>query len=103
MRLLFPVLALPLLVPAATSAQTPAPTVAIAAEHGSPDRRDRQQLPQDDQLSCAEAASAWRGDPVTPRKLTDLPPAESYKAVYRTVNGCEEPMTVAEYQRGVIR
>ena len=51
----------------------------------------------------AQRGSAWRGDPVTPRKLTELPPAESYKAVYRTVNGCEEPMTVAEYQRGIIR
>ena len=51
----------------------------------------------------AQGGMAWRDEPVTPRKLTDLPPAESYKSVYRTVNGCEEPMTVAEYQRGVLR
>ena len=82
------------------TAQTPAPAV---------------QSPQNSALATAggncrkatsyraEVGSAWRGGPVTPRKLTELPPAESYKAVYRTVNGCEEPMTVAEYQRGIIR
>jgi hypothetical protein len=51
----------------------------------------------------ADGTLAWRDKPVTPKRLTELPPAESYKAVYRTVNGCEEPMTVAEYQRGIIR
>jgi hypothetical protein len=102
MRLLLPVLALPLLVPAATSAETPA--AAVRTPLTTPDP-----LAVPD-TSCrktashhAELGSGWRGDPVTPRKLGELPPAESYKAVYRTVNGCEEPMTVAEYQRGVIR
>ena len=100
MRLLFLVLALPLFIPAATTAQTPAPAI---------------QTPQNSALGAtgsncrkttsyrAEVGSAWRGGPVNPRRLTELPPAESYKAVYRTVNGCEEPMTVAEYQRGIIR
>ena len=102
MRLLFPVLALPLLVPVATSAQTPAP----AAE--SPQINARGFVGTDPKCRKttsyrADLGSAWRGDPVTPRKLTELPPAESYKAVYRTVNGCEEPMTVAGYQRGVVR
>ena len=102
MRLLFPVLALPLLVPAATSAQTPAPAVE------SPQINTRGFVGTNDKCRKttsyrADLGSAWRGDPMTPRKLTELPPAESYKAVYRTVNGCEEPMTVAEYQRGIIR
>lgn len=102
MRLLFPVLALPLLVPAATSAQTPARTLESPQSTARPIAATGS--------NCRKATSyraqgglAWRDEPVTPRKLTDLPPAESYKAVYRTVNGCEEPMTVAEYQRGVLR
>ena len=51
----------------------------------------------------ADSVSAWRDKPLTPRKLTELPPATSYMAVYRTVDGCEEPMTVAEYRRGAAR
>ena len=35
-----------------------------------------------------------------PQKLTELPPAVAYMAVYRTVNGCEVPMTVVEYRTG---
>ena len=102
MRLLFPVLALPLLVPAASSAQMPAPAVE------SP--QDSARAIASTGNNCRKTASyradgtlAWRDDPVTPKRLTELPPAESYKAVYRTVNGCEEPMTVAEYQRGIVR
>jgi hypothetical protein len=102
MRLLFPVLALPLLVPAATSAQPLAPavespqnTARAIASTGSICRKTTSYR--------ADGTLAWRDDPVTPKRLTELPPAESYKAVYRTVNGCEEPMTVAEYQRGIIR
>ena len=102
MRLLFPVLILPLLVPAASTAQTTAPLVqspensaAAAAAASSTCRKVTSYH--------ADVGSAWRGDPVRPRKLTELPPATSYKAVYRLVNGCEEPLTVAEYQRSVVR
>ena len=102
MRLLFPILALPLLVPAATSAQTPAPTVESPENAARPIAATGSNCRKTTSYR-AELGSAWRGDPVAPRKLTDLPAAESYKAVYRTVDGCEEPMTVAEYQRGVIR
>ena len=42
----------------------------------------------------------WRGDGIAPSKLTELPPAQGYMAVYRTVNGCELPMTVVEYRAG---
>jgi len=48
----------------------------------------------------ARQGSMFRGDPVTPKKLTELPPAIGYMAVYRTVNGCEVPMTMIEYRSG---
>ena len=102
MRLLFPVLALPLLVPAATSAQTPAPTVESPQSMARPIAATGSNC-RKTTSHRAELGSAYRGDQVVPKQLTELPPAESYKAVYRTVNGCEEPMTVAEYQRGIIR
>lgn len=42
----------------------------------------------------------WRGDRLTPRKLTELPQAVGYMAVYREIDGCEVPMTVVEYRTG---
>ena len=36
------------------------------------------------------------GRPLTGRKLADLPPADTYKAAYRTINGCEVPI-IARY------
>jgi hypothetical protein len=42
---------------------------------------------------------AWqKSKPLTPKKLTELPPGKGYMAVYRTVNGCEYPMTMVEYR-----
>ena len=40
----------------------------------------------------------YRGQPLTPRKLTELPPARGYMAVYRRIDGCEYPMTMVEYR-----
>jgi hypothetical protein len=38
---------------------------------------------------------AWqRGKPVRPQKLTELPDANAYAAVYRRVAGCEVPLVV---------
>ena len=48
----------------------------------------------------ARDGSAYRGDRVAPKKLNELPPAIGYMAVYRTVNGCEAPMTMVEYRSG---
>ena len=48
----------------------------------------------------AGQGSAFRGDRVAPKNLGELPPATGYMAVYRTVNGCEVPMTVVEYRTG---
>ena len=48
----------------------------------------------------AGSGSMYRGAPLAPKKLTELPPAVGYMAVYRTVNGCEVPMTIVEYRTG---
>lgn len=46
----------------------------------------------------AGGSRLYRGQPLTPRKLTELPPATTYMAVYRHIDGCEAPMTMAEYR-----
>jgi hypothetical protein len=33
-----------------------------------------------------------------PKKLTELPPATTYMAVYRHIGACEAPLTMAEYR-----
>jgi hypothetical protein len=48
----------------------------------------------------AGKGSVYRGEPVAPQRLTELPPAIGFMAVYRTVNGCEVPMTIVEYRTG---
>jgi len=53
--------------------------------------------------TCPQTTSvyAWqRGKSVKPRKLNELPPGRGYMAVYRTVGGCEMPMTMTEYRQG---
>jgi hypothetical protein len=50
--------------------------------------------------SCPTTTSyyAYRdGKPLKPRKLTELPPATAYMAVYRHIGRCEAPMTMVEY------
>ena len=99
MRLLLPVLALPLLVPAASFAQPGPPLVQSPRDFARARSATECRKPSSYQ---ANGGSAWRGGPITPKKLTELPDATSYKAVYRIVNGCEEPLTVAEYQRTIL-
>ena len=48
----------------------------------------------------AGSGSSYRGDRIIPKKLAELPPAVGYMAVYRTRDGCEDPMTVVEYRTG---
>ena len=46
---------------------------------------------------CPRTASIYATDPgkaLQPRKLGELPDANAYKAVYRTVGGCEAPVLV---------
>ena len=38
------------------------------------------------------------GEPRKPRKLTDLPPATAYMAVFRHVGACEAPLTMVDYR-----
>ncbi|MEO8454007.1 MAG: hypothetical protein ABI454_02510 [Sphingomicrobium sp.] len=35
-----------------------------------------------------------QGEPLKPRKLTELPPANAYSAVYRHIGRCEAPIVV---------
>lgn len=46
----------------------------------------------------ADQSGLYRGVPLTPRKLTELPPAIGYMAVYRHVGGCEAPLTMVDYR-----
>lgn len=46
----------------------------------------------------AGAGSLYRGEPLKPRKLTDLPPGTTYMAVDRHIDGCEAPLTMTEYR-----
>ena len=48
----------------------------------------------------AGKSGIYRGPPLTPHKLTELPPAKGYMAVVREINGCDAPMTMVEYRQG---
>jgi hypothetical protein len=37
-------------------------------------------------------------EPLRPQKLTKLPPATGYMAVYRHIGGCNAPLTMVEYR-----
>jgi hypothetical protein len=55
----------------------------------------------DSSKSCPRTTSHYAIDPakpLKPQKLTRLPPGKGYMAVYRTVDGCEFPMTMVEYR-----
>ncbi len=93
MRVAAILLVLALSTPAATAGPAPAPAVE------KPDLTAAINCPRTTR-HFAGKGSMFRGDPVVPRKLAELPPAVGYKAVYRTVNGCEVPMTIVEYQTG---
>ena len=83
------------------------------AAPAGPARTDAVQVPQaakpfaeQNPASCpqttsyyAGTGSAYQGDRMAPKRLTELPPAVGYMAVYRTVDGCEVPLTVVEYRR----
>ena len=45
---------------------------------------------------CSAVAELWLGETQKPRKLTELPPAKAYHAVFRSpdLNGCSEPLYV---------
>jgi hypothetical protein len=48
----------------------------------------------------ARKGGIWRYDPVKPKKLTELPPAETYAAVYRLdERGCMVPVKYRDVRR----
>lgn len=51
----------------------------------------------------ADTRDVYRGRPLTPRKLTELPPGTAYMAVYRHIGRCEVPLTMADYRKLVRR
>jgi len=46
----------------------------------------------------AQDPGLYRGQRLMPRKLTELPPAVTYMAVFRHIGGCEAPLTMIEYR-----
>jgi hypothetical protein len=46
----------------------------------------------------AEKLNNYRGQPLKPRKLTELPPGTAYMAVERHIGHCEAPLTMADYR-----
>ena len=98
MRLLFPVIALPLLIPAASPAQPPtdpAPTVATPAVPTrdmpvvNPLSRNALKCPPTSRYEAAK-----RGGKLGLEKLNELPAADAYKAVLREIDGCNAPIIV---------
>lgn len=85
------------LLPQASAAQPVGPALAPAVEKPRPAPDTECRKPTSYK---ANTDLVWRDEPATPKKLTELPPAQGYMAVYRTVNGCEEPMTLVEYRTG---
>lgn len=46
----------------------------------------------------ADTIGAYRGKPLAPRKLTELPPGTAFMSVYRHIGACEAPLTMVEYR-----
>ena len=57
-------------------------------------------LPVGQKCRRADVHQAQRDGPPQLKRLDELPDATAYMAVYRTIDGCEEPMTVVEYRAG---
>jgi len=46
----------------------------------------------------ADRSGSYRGQPLRPQKLTQLPPGTAYMAVDRHIGLCEDPLTMADYR-----
>ena len=46
----------------------------------------------------ADKSGIDSGRPLTPKKLTELPPGTAFMAVYRHIGGCDAPLTMVEYR-----
>jgi len=56
-------------------------------------------------VECRDADARLAGrngpapvEPLRPQKLTNLPPATGYMAVYRHIGGCNAPLTMVDYR-----
>ena len=91
MRVTAALVALTILLPAAAFAAQP-----TEGPH-SPDASTASKCPRTTSY-LADKSGLYRGEPLKPRKLTELPPATTYMAVLRHIGDCEAPLTMAEYR-----
>jgi hypothetical protein len=73
------------------------PATALAAGPHTPGARPASHCPRITSY-FADRNGLYRGQPLMPKKLTELPPATAYMAVYRHIGGCEAPLTMADYR-----
>lgn len=85
----FVILVLSLPVPALAAAIGPIPAAVIEGRASNCQRTTSY---------LADRSSIYRGAPLAPRKLNQLPPGTTYMAVYRRIDGCEVPLTMVEYR-----
>jgi len=75
------------LLAAALFAATPVPVITVPYLSRS--------LPSSPECPRTTNYYAYRdGKPLRPRKLTELPPANAYSAVFRHIGNCEAPIVV---------
>ena len=91
MRVLAILTALAVLVTATAASSEPTPQQKAAIE------RFKVECPRTTSYQ-ADQLGLYRGQRLMPRKLTELPRAITYMAVYRQIGGCEAPLTMAEYR-----
>ena len=93
MRLLFPVA---MIIAASASAQPGIITPPSVQRSGMLQKSDCPTATS----QFARDGSVWRKQPVKPHKLTELPPADSYAAVYRLdERGCMVPVKYRDIRR----
>lgn len=93
MRLLFPVA---MAIAASASAQ---PGIVTPPSGSKPNMLQNSDCPNASS-HFARNGSVWQKDPVRPRKLTELPPAETFAAVYHLDGrGCMVPVKYRDVRR----
>ena len=75
----------------------PVPALAASVGHIGPAGRPAPNCPRTTSY-LADTGSIYRGEPLAPRKLNQLPPGTTYMAVYRRIDGCDAPLTMVEYR-----
>ena len=75
------------------------PAPALAASFGpiAPAEQAKANCPRTTSY-LADTSGIYRGAPLAPKKLNQLPPGTTYMAVYRRIGGCEAPLTMVEYR-----